>query len=192
MREIRTLRATWRGLETWHGRDASTWTGAPVLDPTYEGPRVKLPRPTHPYIPTWSGFLYLAVVLDAYSRRIVGWSMATTFATQLVLDALDMALLTRRPKGVIHHSDQGSQAGLKWSSQQDLLRRSLESAQYTSIAFGQRCRDAGVRPSMGSVGDAGACPRAGVAGPGGQRDVRELLRHAGVRAARTLPVQGAG
>ena len=51
------------------------------------------------YIPTWAGFLYLAVVLDAYSRRIVGWSMATTLATQLVLDALNMALATRRPKG---------------------------------------------------------------------------------------------
>jgi putative transposase len=86
------------------------------------------------YVPTWAGFLYLAVVLDAYSRRIVGWSMATTLATQLVLDALDMALMTRRPRDVIHHSDQGSQ--------------------YTSLAFGHRCRDAGVRPSMGSVGDA--------------------------------------
>jgi transposase InsO family protein len=86
------------------------------------------------YIPTWAGFLYLAVVLDAFSRRIVGWSMATTLATQLVLNALNMALVTRRPKAVIHHSDQGSQ--------------------YTSIAFGQRCREAGVRPSMGSVGDA--------------------------------------
>jgi Integrase core domain len=95
---------------------------------------VKLLRPTHPYIPTWAGFLYLAVVLDVYSRRIVGWSMATTLATQLVLDALNMALVTRRPKGVVHHSDQGSQ--------------------YTSIEFGRRCRDAGVRPSMGSVGDA--------------------------------------
>jgi putative transposase len=78
--------------------------------------------------------LYLAVVLDAFSRRIVGWSMATTLATQLVLDALNMALVARRPRGVIHHSDQGSQ--------------------YTSIEFGHRCRDAGVRPSMGSVGDA--------------------------------------
>jgi putative transposase len=86
------------------------------------------------YIPTWSGFLYLAVVLDAFSRRIVGWSMATTLATQLVLEALNMALVTRRPRGVIHHSDQGSQ--------------------YTSIEFGRRCREAGVRPSMGSVGDA--------------------------------------
>ena len=86
------------------------------------------------YIPTWAGFLYLAVVLDAFSRRIVGWSMATTLARQLVLDALNMALATRRPRSVIHHSDQGSQ--------------------YTSIEFGRRCREAGVRPSMGSVGDA--------------------------------------
>ncbi len=86
------------------------------------------------YIPTWAGFLYLAVALDAFSRRIVGWAMATTLHTQLVLDALNMALATRRPKGVIHHSDQGSQ--------------------YTSIEFGKRCREAKVRPSMGSVGDA--------------------------------------
>jgi putative transposase len=86
------------------------------------------------YVPTWAGFLYLAVVLDVFSRRIVGWSMATTLARQLVLDALNMALATRRPRDVIHHSDQGSQ--------------------YTSIEFGRRCREAGVRPSMGSVGDA--------------------------------------
>ena len=58
------------------------------------------------YVPTWAGFLYLAVVLDAFSRR-----MATTLATRLVLDALNMALMTRRPRGVIHHSDQGSQGG---------------------------------------------------------------------------------
>jgi putative transposase len=61
------------------------------------------------YIPNRAGFLYLAVVLDACSRRIVGWSMATTLATRLVLDALNMAPSMRRPKGVIHHSDQGSQ-----------------------------------------------------------------------------------
>jgi transposase InsO family protein len=78
--------------------------------------------------------LYLAVVLDACGRRIVGWAMSTKLVTRLVLDALEMALATRRPKDVIHHSDQGSQ--------------------YTSIEFGQRCRAAGVRPSMGSVGDA--------------------------------------
>jgi putative transposase len=86
------------------------------------------------YIPTWAGFLYLAVVLDAFSRRIVGWSMAASMHMQLVLDALDMALWQRRPSGVIHHSDHGSQ--------------------YTAVAFGKRCREAGVRPSMGSVGDA--------------------------------------
>ncbi len=86
------------------------------------------------YIPTWAGFLYLAIVLDAFSRRVVGWAMATHLRTSLVLDALDMALRQRRPGDVIHHSDQGSQ--------------------YTSIAFGARCRQAGVRPSMGSVGDA--------------------------------------
>jgi putative transposase len=85
------------------------------------------------YIPTWAGFLYLAVVMDAWSRRVVGWSMATHLRTQLVLDALNMALEQRRPEGVIHHSDQGTQ--------------------YTSIAFGLRCGEAGVRPSMGSVGD---------------------------------------
>ena len=65
------------------------------------------------YIPTWAGFLYLAVVLDAFSRRIVGWSMATTLAKQLVIDALNMALAMRRPRDVIHHSDQGSQLTLK-------------------------------------------------------------------------------
>jgi putative transposase len=69
------------------------------------------------YIPTWAGFLYLAVVLDVFSRRIVGWSMATTLHTQLVLDALKMALWQRRPNSVIHHSDQGSQGRFKWSSQ---------------------------------------------------------------------------
>jgi putative transposase len=57
------------------------------------------------------------VVLDAFSRRIVGWSMSTSLATQLVLDALDMALGQRRPTEVIHHSDQGSQGGFKRSSQ---------------------------------------------------------------------------
>jgi putative transposase len=86
------------------------------------------------YIPTWAGFLYLAVVLDVWSRRVVGWAMATHLRTELVLDALDMALRRRRPTNVIHHSDQG--------------------CQYTSIAFGQRCQEACVRPSMGSVGDA--------------------------------------
>ena len=121
------------------------------------------------YVPTWMGFLYLAVVLDVFSRRIVGWSMSITLHVTVVLDALSMALTMRRPRGVIHHSDQGSQ--------------------YTSIAFGNRCRKAGVRPSMGSVGDCGACPRAGEAGPVGQCDGGEFLRHAGMRAARPEPLQ---
>jgi putative transposase len=85
------------------------------------------------YIPTQSGFLYLAVVVDVWSRRVVGWSMENHLRTELVVAALNMALEQRRPSDVIHHSDQGTQ--------------------YTSIAFGQRCRQAGVRPSMGSVGD---------------------------------------
>jgi putative transposase len=85
------------------------------------------------YIPTWAGFLFLAVVLDAWSRRIVGWAMATHLRTELVLEALNMAVAQRQPHNVVHHSDQG--------------------CQYTSVAFGKRCEQAGVRPSMGSVGD---------------------------------------
>lgn len=85
------------------------------------------------YVPTWTGFLYLAVVIDVFSRRVVGWAMATHLRTELVLKALEMALGQRRPSGVIHHSDRG--------------------CQYTSLAFGQRCREAGIQPSMGSVGD---------------------------------------
>ena len=69
------------------------------------------------YIPTAAGFLYLAVVLDAFSRRIVGWAMATHLRTELVLAALEMAIGQRKPSDVIHHSDQGSQGGFKWSSQ---------------------------------------------------------------------------
>ena len=86
------------------------------------------------YVPTWAGFIYLAVVLDAWSRRVVGWSIGEHMTAELVLAALNMALAQRRPDGVIHHSDQG--------------------CQYTSVAFGKRCREMGVRPSMGSVGDA--------------------------------------
>ncbi len=72
------------------------------------------------YVPTWNGFLYLAVVLDVFSRRIVGWAMADHLRSELVVTALEMALWNRRPaQGVIHHSDQGSQ--------------------YTSFTFGQRC-----------------------------------------------------
>ena len=85
------------------------------------------------YVPTRAGFLYLAVVVDVFSRRVVGWAMESHLRTELVLQALNMALYLRRPQGVIHHSDQG--------------------IQYTAYAFGKRCSEWGVRPSMGSVGD---------------------------------------
>ena len=70
------------------------------------------------YVPTWAGWLYLAVVLDVWSRRVVGWAMATHMRTELVEAALAMALSRRRPEGVIHHSDRGSQPRFKESSQQ--------------------------------------------------------------------------
>src|ERR671931_156470 len=86
------------------------------------------------YLRTWEGWLYLAAVQDAYSRRIVGWSMADHMRSELVVDALQMAISRRRPApGLIHHSDQGSQ--------------------YVSLAFGQAARDAGIARSMGSKGD---------------------------------------
>ncbi len=85
------------------------------------------------HVPTWAGFLYVAVIIDVFSRLVVGWSMSVNIDTELVLSALDMAIFRRRPTGVIHHSDQGSQ--------------------YTSIAFTLRCLEAGIRISMGSVGD---------------------------------------
>jgi putative transposase len=87
------------------------------------------------YLRTGEGWLYLAAVQDAYSRQIVGWSMATHMRASLVVDALKMALARRRPDpGLIHHSDQGSQ--------------------YVSLAFGRAAGDAGIAVSMGSRGDA--------------------------------------
>jgi putative transposase len=86
------------------------------------------------YLRTWEGWLYLAAVQDAYSRRIVGWQMADHMQAELVVDALKMAISRRRPSpGLIHHSDQGSQ--------------------YVSLAFGQTAGDAGIARSMGSKGD---------------------------------------
>jgi putative transposase len=86
------------------------------------------------YVPTWQGFLYLAVVTDVYSRKVVGWAFGSRQTADLVVSALNMALFTRKPESVIHHSDQGSQ--------------------YTSVIFGKRCEEMKVRPSMGTVGDA--------------------------------------
>ena len=87
------------------------------------------------YLRTWEGFLYLAVVIDACTRRVVGWAMADHLRRELVLDALGMALHQRKPvAGLIHHSDHG--------------------VQYTSIDFGRTLRTSGVVASMGSIGDA--------------------------------------
>ncbi|MGL5005655.1 MAG: IS3 family transposase, partial [Casimicrobium sp.] len=86
------------------------------------------------YVSTWAGFVYLAVVIDVWSRRVVGWQIGEQMTADLVVNALNMALTQRKPDSVIHHSDQGSQ--------------------YTSLAFGKRCEQFGVRPSMGTVGDA--------------------------------------
>ena len=86
------------------------------------------------FLPTLAGFLSLAVVLDAWSRRIVGWAFSADLKTRVVLDALGMAIVARKPDNVVHHSDRGSQ--------------------YTPVAFGARRKKAGVRPSTGTVGDA--------------------------------------
>jgi putative transposase len=87
------------------------------------------------YVRTWEGWLYLSFILDTYSRKVVGWSMANHLRAEFVLDALNMAIYTRRPQpGLIHHSDRGSQ--------------------YASVEFSSRLEEAGLLPSMGSVADA--------------------------------------
>jgi putative transposase len=97
---------------------------------------VKLLRPTHPYVATWQGFVYVAFVIDAFARRIVGWRVSRTAHAGFVLDALEQALHDRRPvhgSGLVHHSDRG--------------------VQYVSIHYTERLADAGIDPSVGSVGD---------------------------------------
>ena len=96
---------------------------------------MKLPRSTHPYVATWKGFVYVAFVIDAYARRIVGWRASRSAHAGFVLDALDQALHDRRPigGGLIHHSDRG--------------------VQYVSIKYTERLAEAGLVPSVGSVGD---------------------------------------
>ena len=85
------------------------------------------------YIRTWEGWLYLAIILDVFSRRIVGWAMGTTLHSELVVKAFEMAVRRRQAKGAIAHSDQG--------------------CQYTSLTYGRRIREAGLVQSMGSRGD---------------------------------------
>lgn len=87
------------------------------------------------YLPTGEGWLYLAAILDAFNRQIVGWAMATSLRAELVIEALELALWRRQPEpGLIHHSDRGSQ--------------------YTALAFGERLCASGLVPSMGRTGDA--------------------------------------
>jgi transposase InsO family protein len=86
------------------------------------------------YVATWSGFVYAAFVIDVFARRIIGWRVARSMRTELVLDALEQAIWSRcPPKGVIHHSDHGSQ--------------------YLSIRYSERLTEIGVEPSTGTVGD---------------------------------------
>ena len=84
-------------------------------------------------VPTWTGFIYLAVVVNVWSRRAVGWQIGEQMTADWVLNALNMAASQRKPAAVIHHSDQGSP--------------------YTSFTFGKRCEALRVKPSMGTVGD---------------------------------------
>ncbi len=87
------------------------------------------------YLRSWEGWLYLAVVVDCYSRRVVGWALEDHLRAELVVDALEQALQRRRPeRGLVHHSDQRSQ--------------------YVSLALGRRCRQAGIEQSMGNRGNA--------------------------------------
>ena len=140
-RVARLMRAA--GLHGLQARRCVTTTGG---DPTADRARDQVDRqftaagPDRLWvaditcIPTWAGFLYLAIVLDVWSRRIVGWAMETHLRTELVMSALNMALAQRRPDAVIHHLDRG--------------------CQYTSYAFGKRYQEAGVMPSVGATGDA--------------------------------------
>ena len=86
------------------------------------------------YVATWAGFVYVAFVIDVFARRIIGWRVARSMHAELVLDALEQAIWSRYgAKGVVHHSDRGSQ--------------------YLSIRYSERLAEAGAQPSVGSVGD---------------------------------------
>jgi putative transposase len=99
-----------------------------------EGLGVRFPRATHPYVVTWAGFVFVAFVIDVYSRYIVGWRVSSSLRTDLVLDALEQALYARRDtEGLIHHSDRGTQ--------------------YLSVRYTERLAEAGIAASVGSIGD---------------------------------------
>lgn len=126
------------GVNLWRAGCAETCTSGSEGGPRKRSGRNPGTAPRsdpYTYLRTWEGWLYLAAVQDAYSRRIVGWAMTEHMRTELVADALQMAVHRRRPEpGLVHHSDQGSQ--------------------YVSLGFGQQARDAGIAVSMGSKGDA--------------------------------------
>jgi transposase InsO family protein len=92
------------------------------------------------YVATWAGFVYVAFVIDAFARRIVGWRVARRAETSLVLDALEQALHARRPVegGLVHHSDRGVQGGFKRSSQRVVCRRSGAMHETSPPAFSIR------------------------------------------------------
>lgn len=133
------LKGCLRGRSRRKGTTRRDSTATPASDLVRQNFSAKAPNQLWvadiTYIKTQEGFLYLSFVLDAYSRSVVGWSMATHLRAELVVDALEMALCRRKPKaGLIHHSDQG--------------------VQYTSLSFGKRLEEAGIVASMGSVGSA--------------------------------------
>jgi putative transposase len=95
-----------------------------------------MPRPTHPYVATWRGFVYVAFVVDVFARRIVGWRVSSSLATDFVLDALEQAIYDRCSADIadlVHHSDRGTQ--------------------YLSMRYTDRLVEAGMEPSVGSRGD---------------------------------------
>lgn len=136
------------------------------------------------FVPTWAGFLYLAVVLDAWSRRVVGWAMASHLKTDLVLGAFNMAVAQRRPRDVIHHSDHGCQGGFNRSLQHLTSRRcavSRTGIRQSSRSTRQKLRSPG-RPPVGRREDR-VCFWAAIA--------RGLYPEAAVAAARVSWVVGA-
>jgi putative transposase len=129
------------GISGREGRPRRRKAGAPESDPATDLVRREFTadEPNQvwfadiTYVPTWEGWLYLAVVMDACTKRIVGWSMRDDLQADIVIDALGMATTMRRPEpGLVHHSDRG--------------------AQYRSLAFGRTLRDSGILASMGATG----------------------------------------
>ena len=132
----------------WHGVTRSKRVRTTIPDPDAVRPpdlvdrQFRVPGPNmlwvsdFTYVATWRGFAYVAFVIDAYARKIVGWRVSTTAHAGFVLDALEQAVHDRRPAkgmGLVHHSDRGSQ--------------------YLSIRYSERLAEAGIEPSVGSVGD---------------------------------------